>query len=135
MKVDGSCYCGKITFEGEVDPEGVNVCHCTDCQNMTGSPFRASILTPAEHFRLRSGLPKTFIKTAESGNQRLHAFCPDCGTPVYATAISNPATYTLRLGTLRQRAQLKPKMQIWTRSALPAFQDLSRVASHERGSV
>ncbi|HEX4325630.1 MAG TPA: GFA family protein [Burkholderiales bacterium] len=132
MKVDGSCYCGKITFEGDVDPNGVNVCHCTDCQNITGSPFRTSILTPAEHFKI-SGTPKTFIKTAESGTQRIHAFCPDCGTPVYATAISNPATYTLRLGTLKQRAQLKPKMQIWARSALPWFKDLSDVKAHERG--
>jgi hypothetical protein len=134
MKVDGSCYCGKITFEGEVDPESVNVCHCTDCQNFTGSPFRTSILTPAEHFRLKSGTPTTFIKTAESGNQRIHAFCPECGTPVYASAISDPPTYTLRLGTLKQRAQLKPKKQIWMRSALPWFQDLSGVERFERGS-
>ena len=133
MKVDGSCYCGSITFEGEVDPNGVNVCHCTDCQNLTGSPFRTSILTPAAHFRI-SGTPKTFVKTAESGTQRIHAFCPECGTPVYATAISNPTTYTLRLGTLKQRAQLKPKKQIWARSTLPWFKDLSGVESHERGS-
>jgi len=134
MKVDGSCYCGRISFEGEVDPEGVNVCHCADCQNFTGSPFRTSILTPAEHFRLKSGTPKVFIKTAESGNQRVHAFCPDCGTPVYATAVSNPTSYTLRLGTLKQRAQLKPRKQIWMRSALPWFKDLSDVEQHERGS-
>jgi hypothetical protein len=111
----------------------VNICHCTDCQNLTGSPFRASILTPAAHFKL-SGAPRTFIKTAESGTQRIHAFCPECGTPVYATAISNPATYTLRLGTLKQRAQLKPKKQIWVRSALSWFKDLSGIESHERGS-
>lgn len=133
MKVDGSCYCGNIKFEGEVDPNGVVICHCTSCQALTGSPFRASILTPAEHFKL-SGTPKTFVKTADSGNQRIHAFCPECGTPVYASAVSNPATYTLRLGSLKQRAQLKPGKQIWARSALQWFKDLSGVPAHEKGS-
>jgi hypothetical protein len=38
-------------------------------------------------FVLRSGAPKIYIKTAESGNKRLHAFCPRvrhtdlCGRP------------------------------------------------------
>ena len=36
MKVTGSCHCGQITYEAEVDPETVRVCHCTDCQKLTG---------------------------------------------------------------------------------------------------
>lgn len=134
MKVDGACHCGNITFEAEVDPEGVQVCHCTDCQTLSGSPYRISIIAPAAHFVLKSGAPRTYIKTAESGNKRVHAFCPDCGTPVFATAPSNPTTYTLRVGTLRQRQLLKPGRQIWTRSALPAFKDLSEVRAFEKGS-
>jgi hypothetical protein len=37
-----------------------------------------------------SGMPKTYIKTAESGNKRLHAFCGTCGTPIYSSAVENP---------------------------------------------
>ena len=135
MKVEGACHCGKITFEADVDPQGVNVCHCTDCQALSGSPFRTSIISPATHFVLKSGTPRTYIKTAESGNQRAHAFCGDCGSPVYATAISNPTSYTLRLGTLKQRHELMPGKQIWARSALAQFRDLSGVPEHERGPV
>ncbi len=40
MKIDGHCYCGEITFEAEVDPNGLNICHCTDCQTLSGSAFR-----------------------------------------------------------------------------------------------
>ena len=134
MKVEGACHCGRITFEGEVDPASVSICHCTDCQALSGSPFRTSILTSAEHFKLLSGSPRTYIKTAESGNQRVHAFCGDCGSPVFASAISNTATYTLRVGNLKQRDQLKPKKQIWFRSALDWFKDLSGVEKMERGS-
>jgi hypothetical protein len=40
MKIDGRCRCGNITFEAEVDPATVVICHCTDCQTPSGSAFR-----------------------------------------------------------------------------------------------
>ena len=58
MKIDGHCHCGAITFEAEVDPDALTICHCTDCQTLTGSAFRVNIPAPAEHFELR-GTPKT----------------------------------------------------------------------------
>ena len=46
MKVEGACLCGYIAIEGEVDPDKVTVCHCTDCQTSSGSAFRVSIPVP-----------------------------------------------------------------------------------------
>ena len=48
MKVDGACHCGAITVEGEIDPERVTICHCTDCQTSTGSAFRVSVPVAGE---------------------------------------------------------------------------------------
>ena len=28
MQIDGQCHCGQISFEAEIDPELVSVCHC-----------------------------------------------------------------------------------------------------------
>src|SRR5690348_18487015 len=86
MKVHGSCHCGAITYEAEIDPAKVGVCNCTDCQMLTGSAFRVTVPAPSGQFRLLGGTPTTYVKTAESGTRRRHAFCPRCGTPVYATA-------------------------------------------------
>ena len=36
MKIDGGCHCGFITYEAEADPEQTTICHCTDCQMLTG---------------------------------------------------------------------------------------------------
>jgi hypothetical protein len=118
MQIDGGCHCGYITYEAEVDPDKVSICHCTDCQILTGSAFRVTVQAPAAHFKLLGGQPKIYIKTAESGTQRAHGFCPECGTPIYATAVTNPQVYGLRAGTVRQRATLRPKRQSWCRSAL-----------------
>jgi hypothetical protein len=134
MKVTGRCHCGKISFEAEVDPGQVRICHCTDCQNLSGSAFRVNVGTLPGTFRLTSGTPKTYIKTtADSGTHRSHGFCADCGTPLWATSPEpNPASYGLRVGVLDRRAELKPSRQGWFRSALPWSQDLSGVQRIER---
>ena len=117
MKVTGRCHCGNIRYVAEVDPDKVTVCHCTDCQMLGGSAFRANVQAPRDTFVLH-GKPTIYVKTAESGNRRAHAFCPDCGTPVYSAAVNDPPHYSLRVGCLEQRAQLKPARQIWCKSAL-----------------
>jgi hypothetical protein len=118
MHIDGSCHCGYITFEAEIDPSAVRICHCTDCQTLSGSAYRVTAPARTETFRILSGEPTIYVKTADSGNKRAHAFCLRCGTPIYATAVTNPQTYDIRVGTTRQRALLRPRRQIWCRSAL-----------------
>ena len=91
---------------------------------MTGAPYRVVVQAPKEGFRL-SGQVKTYLKTAESGNKRLQGFCPECGTSIYSTTPTDPQVYALRVGTLRQRAQLKPKKQQWCRSAADWAMDIT----------
>ena len=133
MKVNGSCHCGQITYEAEIDPAGVTLCNCTDCQMLTGSAFRVSVRAPAETFRLLSGVPKAYVKTAESGERRRHAFCPHCGTPIRASADTDtPPSYSLRIGCLEQKALLAPKRRLWCKSALDWAQDVSTIPGQER---
>jgi len=132
MKVDGQCHCGRIAFEAEVDPEAVGICHCADCQKLTGSAYRANVQAPAASFRLLRGEPKVYVKTADSGTRRAHSFCPDCGTPVYAAAPENPPTYSLRVGTLNQRYELgRPRRQSWTKRALAWSRNIEDVPALE----
>jgi hypothetical protein len=117
MKIEGGCHCGSIAYEADVDPEKVTICHCTDCQTLSGSAFRTVVPVPRNAFKLMRGQPKVYIKTAESGARRAQAFCPECGSPIYSAAASDTPAYSLRVGTIRQRARLRPKARIWCRSA------------------
>ena len=125
MKIEGGCHCGNITYEAEIDPDTVSICHCTDCQTLSGSAYRTNVRTGKGAFKLLTGQPKIYIKTAESGNKRAQAFCPECGSPIYATSATDPQVYGLRVGTIRQRAQLRPKTQGWCRSAQSWVMNLS----------
>lgn len=132
MKIDGGCHCGSIRFEAEVEPTHVVICHCTDCQTLTGSAFRTAVPTRPDTFRLLSGTPTLYVKTADSGRQRQQAFCPTCGTPIYSTSVGEgPKVHGLRVGTIRQRDQLVPKDQIWCRSAQPWLPSLPTMKTHE----
>jgi hypothetical protein len=126
MKVDGSCHCRRIRFEAEIDPDRVRICHCTDCQSLSGSAFRIVAPTDEASFRLLEGTPKLYLKrTSESGAPRVQAFCSECGTSIYATSVGGEArTFGIRVGTLTQREHLVPKRQFWCRSQLPWMPEL-----------
>jgi hypothetical protein len=118
MKIQGACHCGNITYEATVDPDRVTICHCSDCQALTGSAYRVSVPTLIEEFALQTGSPTIYLKTGESGAERAQVFCSNCGSPLYSYAIDDPKTYGLRTGCIVQRHALIPKRQIWCRSAL-----------------
>lgn len=133
MLITGACHCGRITFTASVDPAAVSICHCTDCQTFSGSPWRASVACAAADFALK-GEPKVYVKVADSGSRRAQGFCPDCGSPIFATAADNPQMYNIRLGVIRERRELgAPAVQIWRESALPWSLDISAIPAPPRG--
>ena len=132
MKIEGACHCGTITYEGEADPEKTGICHCTDCQALTGSAFRVSVPVPGNTFKM-NGKPTIYVKTADSGNKREQAFCPRCGSPIYATSPGpEPKIYSIRVGTIRQRSELVPRVQIWAHSKQRWVNDLAGVRIAEK---
>ena len=113
------------------------ICHCTDCQTGTGSAFRVSIPVRGATFKI-TGQPTLYLKTtAESGNPRVQAFCPKCGSPIYSTSPGEGVrpTYNVRVGILRQRAALVPRRQIWLRSAQPWVNEIAAIAPSELATV
>lgn len=118
MKIDGSCHCGFIKYEAEVNPEEVYICHCTDCQSISGSPFRWAVSILEEDFQLLSGQPKTYAKKSDSGNISHQLFCPECASALYSTSVGDrPKFLNLRLGTASQRTELRPRVELWCGSA------------------
>lgn len=71
----GSCHCGKVRFECELDlAAGTSKCNCSVCGK---GRFWKSV-TPAAGFRLRQGADALTEYTFGSGSIR-HLFCARCG--------------------------------------------------------
>ena len=126
MHIDGSCHCGAVSFSAELAPARVVVCHCTACQSLSGAAFRVLVPAPIGGFYAQ-GTTKSYVKVAESGNRRAQVFCPECGTSLWSAAPEDPPVVNIRLGSVRQRSELRPRAQLWQRSAMPWLADLPTI--------
>jgi len=132
MHIDGECQCGQVAYEAEIDPGGVSICHCSDCQRLTGTAYRVTVSAVREMFRITSGEPKLYVKIADNGHRRLQYFCPCCGSPIYTTGEGEQAGQVgIRLGTVNQRKDLMPQSQFWCSSELKWAQDIRALPRHD----
>ena len=132
MYVEGGCHCGNIKFQSEIIPEEVEICHCTDCQALSGSAFHTIVPAKQGTFVITNGEVKQYVKTADDGAKRAQSFCPECGSPISSSPPDGVTGVTrIRVGALKQRGQLTPQVQYWTRSAQPWTQAISEMRKIE----
>jgi hypothetical protein len=125
MHVDGHCHCGRVTFEADIDPQAISVCHCTDCQTLTGSSFRVTVLCSGSRIHA-TGSPKIYAKTGDNGRIRYQHFCGECGSLLFSSGEGEHTDeWGIRWGAIRQRASLRPTRQIWCRSAVPWLNEVA----------
>jgi len=115
IKVDGACYCGKVTVDGSVSADKLMACHCTDCQKFSGAPFRAVAVMSADNVTI-AGPVQEYLKVADSGNERVQGFCGNCGSQIFA-ADPQKTLFMVRTGCLSQHDQLVPVKHIFGKSA------------------
>lgn len=123
MRVHGSCHCEHITFSSEAEPARAVVCHCRDCQAMSGGPYHSIVPFDEYASQLLSGELTIYHKVGDSGNARELAFCNRCGLHIYATSKAIPCG--LRAAVLPEAAEFLPTLQIWRDSRLPWIDEFS----------
>ncbi|MFD2238757.1 GFA family protein [Aureimonas populi] len=120
MDIDGSCHCGAVRYRARIDPGKVTICHCTDCQKLTGSPYRVSTIAARSDIELMGEEPRTYVKHGDNGRPRHQLFCGRCGSPLFTHGEGEEAQeWGIRWGSISQRAELAPRDRIWCRSAPP----------------
>jgi hypothetical protein len=120
MNISGSCFCGLVEYEAELDEARVGLCHCRDCQILSGSAFRTSGIVPPGSFRITKGSPKYFDKLADSGAVRRMAFCGECGTHLCSMPADEAEGHVaIRVASCREFHQLKPVAEIFCASRVP----------------
>ena len=131
MQIDGQCHCGRVTYQAEIDPAKVSICHCTDCQNLTGSPYRVTVICSAAQVRMTGAAPKVYPKQGDNGRTRFQHFCEACGSPLFSSGEGGTDDWGIRWGSIRQRDRLKPARQIWCRSAVPWINDVGELPGRD----
>ena len=118
MKIEGGCLCGKVRYSAEADPAFVGLCHCKNCQRVSGTAFASVVALPKPALKLQGEL-KTFTDRGDSGKAMLRRFCPECGSSVVDEAEAMPNMVMILIGTLDDASWVKPTMEIYLDSAQP----------------
>jgi hypothetical protein len=118
----GGCHCRALRYSLTARPLGAYVCHCTDCQSLSGAAFAIGIVVPAPAFTL-AGSPRLVRRVLGSGTISYRAICPDCGVWVCGgsklDALAPDVKRVVRGGTFDDTSWIRPGAHFWTRSAQP----------------
>lgn len=110
----GSCLCGKVTFEIRAGIEDIICCHCAICRKAQGSAFATNGNVNAKDFRFTAG--EHLLSNYESSPGKIRYFCSHCGSPMLSKGSASPDKVRVRLGTLDSDVLERPKAHIFVAS-------------------
>lgn len=116
-KLTGQCLCGDVKFEANGDIAMMGNCHCTDCQQVSGSPFGTLVFMNESAVEI-SGALKTFDHKVESGNTLSKQFCTNCGSQMFGKNAARPKSLALRAGSINEKDLIKPQFNVYVSSKL-----------------
>ncbi|EAQ25895.1 GFA family protein [Roseovarius sp. 217] len=107
---EGGCACGAIRYETKSEPIFENHCQCTDFQKRSGTGHGSYLTFPQRADMKITGEASQWSVAADSGNDKIHAFCPTCGTPVYLTFAAMPDLIAVDATSLDDPSQFNPQV-------------------------
>jgi len=105
-----------VAYELTAEPQMVALCHCKDCQHISGGEPMAVALVPPGGFRLTQGTLKAFRTRAASGNVADRHFCADCGSQL-ASRLDGGPFVAVMVGNLDEPLDMSPQVEVWTSTA------------------
>lgn len=122
VPLTGHCVCKTITYTLTAPPMVTHCCHCTYCQQETGSAFALNAVIECYNLTFTSSAEPLFARrpspSSPDGNTHLVACCPNpnCNVDVFAYYGGNKTTVYLKAGTLDNgsRGRLRPDVHIFT---------------------
>lgn len=123
-RLTGGCACGAVRYEATGEPAAQLHCQCIHCRQRSGTGHSSYVVYGDRGQVSLQGEAKAWSVRGDSGNEKLHAFCPTCGAPVYVTFPENPTVIALHAGSLDAPEHFQPAFvtygvrgQAWDRMA------------------
>jgi hypothetical protein len=132
--ITGGCLCGEIRYECHGEPLRSFICHCTDCQQFSGSVFSAEVVFPKESVQIQTGTPKGHSVVAESGHRIERQFCDQCGSSLFCVLEKRPTSISVQAGTLDDKSIFQPSSHVWTQSRVKTLRIDDDLEWFERSS-
>lgn len=114
----GGCVCRAVRYSLNGAPLLVYVCHCHDCQSVSGSAYILSVVVRGSDLAI-TGPVETFIRRTRRARDVQYRVCAECRCGLTANyAVATDFT-SLRAGSLDDASWAVPIAQTSVASAIP----------------
>lgn len=112
--ITGRCLCGAVQYQAAGDPLFAVLCHCRDCQRVSGTGH-VPVMGVAKSSFSAHGETRTYSIRHPDGRSSSRHFCPTCGSLLFGTSTSAPEAVSVYVGTLDQPSVFNPEAVMFTR--------------------
>ena len=125
--------CGHITYEITGDLVATAVCHCDHCQRQSGGAFSVNLVVHESQLKVHGDLSE-FEERGERGDAVYvrRRFCGECGSPIYSALTAPAGIVAVKAGTLDDRSDVQPTVEVWCDHRQPWVQLPGMAASLPR---
>lgn len=110
-ELEGSCLCGAIEFTVEDKFTKFFLCHCTQCQQITGSSYASNVFTNPDNITWLKGKEQS-IRYDDPKRNFTKVFCSKCGSGLpFVNKIGNHLI--VPAGSLKQAPSITPQVNIF----------------------
>ena len=115
MTITGGCLCGAVRYRAEGKPLRQGLCHCRNCQRISGSGHVGFLCLPESAVTVE-GAVRSHSLTGGSGRTATRYSCPTCSSVVFGRSEVMPGQINLYAGSLDDFSRFKPTIAIYIRS-------------------
>ncbi len=120
--INGSCLCGKVTYEIHGPFKIFQYCHCSRCRKFTGSAHASNLFVPPDQFKWLSGEDQIGRFEHPTAKYFATTFCKNCGSSM-PWATKGGKNIIVTAGTLDTDPGIKPSQSIFWDSNAPWFEE------------
>jgi hypothetical protein len=128
--ISGSCLCGEVAFEVNNRFKLFHLCHCRQCQKISGSAHVSNLFIKKEAITWLSGVG-SIQRYDVPGRQIASVFCSKCDSPVPYVSGSGRALI-VPAGSLNGEPNIAPQNHIYMQDSREWHQSIAAVDCFER---
>ena len=125
----GGCLCGAARYEVDITNHETGNCHCSLCQNHTGSAYLTVTCVAVDQF---NWISKPTGEYASSPNV-IRRFCTKCGTPITWESTDYPNIANFGTGTLEDKSDIVIHHEIYTDNRMNGVQPVPGARQMRQG--
>jgi hypothetical protein len=114
MTMQGSCWCGGVTFEVSEPFISASFCHCTSCKRISGGVGTANGRARTQWIDVKQG--RELLTTYQPDEGSAKTFCSVCGANLFGGGWPDSEESSVRLTAIDEGLEQKPEFHNYVRS-------------------